>query len=449
MNLLYTKSPVLDSLSRYFSSYFANLTRPTRQLLTNLLLGMVAMNGDVSIRSLHRGFLSRNSSSSLNSYYAACRNKRLDDRQMMQQTVRFALQAVPKELRNEPVFLSTDDTMIAKSGRHFDEVSWLFDHACHDGHPYVNGHCFVSLTLCVPVVKKVRGISRIAYLPVPVGYTMWTKGGKSKLDLAADLVDSVMPILHRRQVVLMFDSWYMKKPFLERLTSYENLSLIGNARGDSAMFDLPVQREDRMGRPKKYGCRLTMQDFPCTYRYGDFHVGHRQVMTRLFGDTAVHAYVTRSKSGSTRLFFSTVDPEKLHMSGAWQAQRSLRQAGIRDRIFYPLRLYKMRWHIETGYYEQKKFWELENYMLRSRNGIEHLLNLVNVAHSAMRLLPYLNPKLAGEKECSAQEVRSYLSGKIQMEVLFGTLALQAQTSKKSRQLDEALKLLFSCLGEAA
>lgn len=27
----------------------------------------------------------------------------------------------------------------------------LFDHAAHNGSNYLNGHCFVSLMLCVPV----------------------------------------------------------------------------------------------------------------------------------------------------------------------------------------------------------------------------------------------------------------------------------------------------------
>jgi hypothetical protein len=42
-------------------------------------------------------------------------------------------------------------------------------------------------------------------------------------------------------------------------------------------------------------------------------VAHRLVKTRIFGNRTVHAYVMLSKSGSHRLFFSTVDPMALHM----------------------------------------------------------------------------------------------------------------------------------------
>jgi len=71
-------------------------------------------------------------------------------------TARLASQTIPENLRNEPVFLCIADTMVAKFGQTFENVSKLFDHAAHNGSNYLNGHCFVSLMLCVPVWKKGR-----------------------------------------------------------------------------------------------------------------------------------------------------------------------------------------------------------------------------------------------------------------------------------------------------
>lgn len=55
----------------------------------------------------------------------------------------------------------------------------------------LNGHCFVSLMLCVPVWNH----DKMAYLAVPLGYRMWQK-------------------------------------------KESNLNLIGNARADSVIYDL-------------------------------------------------------------------------------------------------------------------------------------------------------------------------------------------------------------------
>ena len=61
--------------------------------------------------------------------------------------------------------------------------------------------------LCVPVWKR----NKIVYQSIPLGYRMWTKE-VSKLELAADMVRTVMPELEQKnQVLLLFDSWYAKK----------------------------------------------------------------------------------------------------------------------------------------------------------------------------------------------------------------------------------------------
>ena len=56
--------------------------------------------------------------------------------------------------------------------------------------------------------------------------------------------------------------------------------------------------------------------------------------------------------------------------------------------YLPLACYMPRWDIEVSYYENKAFWSLEEYRVRSREGIERLVNLECIAYSAMTLLPY-------------------------------------------------------------
>lgn len=89
----------------------------------------------------------------------------------MNVTASLALKLIPDSLKSQPVFFCIDDTMISKFGRKFEDVSKLFDHAAHNGSNYLNGHCFVSLMLCVPIWSN----RRIAYLAVPLGYRMWQK----------------------------------------------------------------------------------------------------------------------------------------------------------------------------------------------------------------------------------------------------------------------------------
>lgn len=273
------------------------------------VLSMLAMESADSIRLLYKHFLSKVTEKSLNAFYYACSCAKIDCSKFMNVTTRLAMHIIPESLHNESVFLCIDNTMIAKFGRKFEHVSKLFDHAAHNGSNYLNGHCFVSLMLCVPVWKK----NRIVYQSIPLGYRMWTKE-VSKLELAADMVRSVMPELEQKhQILLLFDSWYAKKALVCLADEYKNLDIICNARCDSAIYDLPPALTGKRGRPAKHGKRLSiLEDFSLsTEKIEDYYVGVRKVLTNIFGDRCVHAYVTASNktTKTRRLFFSTITPE--------------------------------------------------------------------------------------------------------------------------------------------
>ena len=117
--------------------------------------------------------------------------------------------------------------------------------------------------------------------------------------------------------------------------------------------------------------------------------------------------------------------------------------------YYPLKLYKLRWAIETNYYEQKSFWPLNAYRIRRQNGIEHMVNLVNLVHSSLKMLPYLDEQFSKYQNVSPQELRSHISWQIQREIFFGTLVAKAQTAKNPTDLVQALCKLSSETTETA
>ena len=295
----------------------------------------------------------------------------------MNVTARMALNLIPQGLRSQPIFLCIDDTMVSKFGKTFENVSKLFDHAAHNGSNYLNGHCFVSVMLCVPLWNK----NTIHYLAVPLGYRMWQKK-ESKLNLAASMVRQVMPAFTtKKDVIILCDSWYVKKDLVSIVDEYENLHLIGNARSDSVIYDLAPERTGKRGRPASHGDRLSIQeDFVLSdEKIGDYYMAARRVLTNIFGRREVMAYVTSPAKdcGTRRLFFSTVFPEQLEIFCAWQEKSPLNQTGSNRMQYIPILLYAFRWNIEVSYYEQKTFWSLCNYMVRSRKGIEMLVNLIH------------------------------------------------------------------------
>ena len=109
--------------------------------------------------------------------------------------------------------------------------------------------------------------------------------------------------------------------------------------------------------------------------------------------------------------------------------------------YIPLFLYAFRWNIEAGYYEQKTFWSLCSYMVRSRKGIEMLVNLINIAYCAMKLLPYQDEAFSKYRKESVQDFRFALSERIRQEVFFATFVKKSENIIKSPALMRTLKYL--------
>ena len=329
--------------------------------------------------------------------------------------------------------------MVAKFGKKFEKVSVLFEHVAHNGSNYLNGHCFVSLLLCIPVWSK----EKISYLSIPLGYRMWNKQ-ESKLELAAKMVRQVMPVFsEKKNVILLFDSWYAKQNLVSIVEEYSNLDIICNARADSVLYDLAPPKTGKRGRPAKYGKRLSIQeDFSLSEeKIGDYYIGVRKVLTNLFDSREVLAYVTSSERENTsrRLFFSTIFPEQLQLFCAWQEKAPLNQTGSDRMKYIPLFLYAFRWKIEVSYYEQKTFWSLCNYMLRSQKGIELFVNLINITYCAMKILPYKDSLFADFKQESVQEFRFVLNQKIREQIFYAYLVKNIESAIKSNAVKNALK----------
>ncbi len=364
----------------------------------------------------------------------------------MNVTAAMALKLVPKYLGSQPVFLCIDDTMVPKFGKKFEGISKLFDHAAHNRSNYLNGHCFVSVMLCVPVWDK----NKIVYQSVSLSYRMWQKK-ESKLELAASMIRQAMPELkEKKNVIILCDSWYTKSPLVSVVDEYPNLDLIGNARCDSVLYAPAPQPTGRRGRPAKHGRRLAIEeDFTLSKeKAGGYYTGVRRVLTNIFGTREVLAYVTATQreGGSRRLFFSTIFPEQLQIFCAWQEKAPLNHTGSSWMQYIPLFLYSFRWNIEVSYYEQKTFWSLCSYMVRSRKGIEMLVNLINIAYCAMKLLPYQYEIFSKYRSESVQDFRFALSERIRQEVFLTIFVKKSESMIKSSVFIRTLKYLVQQKG---
>lgn len=134
------------------------------------------------------------------------------------------------------------------------------------------------------------------------------------------------------------------------------------------------------------------------------------------------------------------------MACAWQEKAPLNQTGRDWMQYVPLFLYSFRWNIEISYYEQKNFWSLGAYMIRSQKGIETLVNLINICYCAMKILPYKDETFAQYKDISVQELRLVLSERINQQVIFAAFVKNIETTIKSNVVIKAIKSALLSFG---
>lgn len=427
MKALYTQTSIICKLKKAFFEIFSEEGKHTKEHLFDLLISVLCLNGFQSVKYSFDHFIENISENKLKSYYFTLNESKIDLSKWMKNLVKMALSVIPEKLFDNLIILSIDDTMVEKYGEHFENRELLFDHAGHNGSNYLNGHCFVSIMLSIPIYDK----GTVRYISFPVGYRMWTKD-KTKLAMTADLVTEVMGIIgSERNVCLLCDSWYPKAEITELPQKYENLTIICNVRHDTALYDLPPEKNGKKGRPKVRGDKLTLEDFDFSSIDGtEYSVGSRPVITRLFGNRPVHAIVTKTKSGSTRLFICTKSPEQLNFDfNSTELGRASLFAKT-DLQFLPLTIYSLRWNIEVAYYEQKKFWSFGAYMLRSKVGIERLTNLLSVLYAFMTLLPFYDSTFLSLASNSPQQSRFVIGMTIWHE-LFSVAFDDRHTSSKN------------------
>ena len=439
LGLLYNKETVIGRLKSYFSIYFSACPLPTANNLFLFVLAILALESAPSIRFLYRHFICKLTKKSLTAFYYLLSYAKIDYTLFMKTTVSLALQMIPSDLVSSPVFLCIDDTMVEKRGKKFSCVAKLFDHAAHNGSNYLNGHCFVSLMLCVPVWES----QKVVYIGIPLGYKMWKKD-VSKLTLAANMVKLVMEKLTQtHQVIVLADSWYGKSEIFSLKESFTNLDVICNVRRDTVLYDLAPPRTGKRGRPPKHGRKLCLiNDFPLSdEKIGDYYVAHRQVITNLLKKRVMIAFVTAPEKESGRwLFLSTIDASKIEIPCAQMEKTPFSQCVEEWKDFVPLLCYAFRWKIEVSYYEQKTFWSLCRYMVRSTAGIEMMVNLICTTYSAVKMLPYTLDHFAKYKGISPQEFRFILSQQIHEQVFLSRFAKFAESGKNSTVIINAVEL---------
>lgn len=110
-----------------------------------IILAILATEEIRSIKFLYDHFIKKSTDKVLNAFYYFLSYVHFPIEELMKVTTGIALGLIPKGLDNDTIFLSIDDTLQSKFGKHFDCYRKMFDHTNRTGNSYLKLLCLLPL----------------------------------------------------------------------------------------------------------------------------------------------------------------------------------------------------------------------------------------------------------------------------------------------------------------
>lgn len=281
--------------------------------------------------------------------------------------------------------LIIDDTIIYRSSKKAPGSRIHHQHGSKSNRPvYVRGQSWVSLAAVAEHDNSFAAIPLLSKM-------MRSSGNTSKLDAAKVLLRTILPALSADKVCLLTDSWYMRSKLI-LFALNKNIHVIGQARRDTALYDIP-ERTGKKGRPRKYGDKYTPERIAALPEtriritlYGKSQwIRYKSVIAkaRFIRGHQVRAVWTRFEDNNGNLM-----KERLIIS----TNPDLAPCEI-------ITTYAKRWCIETMFGQIKNSWGWKEAWQQTRQVLHRWTQILSVSYALPQLLA-----LKGSEQISALSV---------------------------------------------
>ena len=274
-------------------------------------------------------------------------------------------------------FTAIDDTVAAKSGKHFEGLGVHHD-PMNKAHPkrLSSGHCFV----CLAALGQ-QSAGHFVALFVGAALYIQEKACKAgeqvfatKLELGANLLVGLWSP-PEVVVVVVADGAYARYGFVHPVTE-AGRHVISRLRSDTVFFDLPpAKKRKQAGRPRKYGQKHKAKEWAKQEK------GWKEHTLRLYGKEA-------TLSLKTRVVLQRTLKVRMRLVAVRWGERPLVFLFCTDTSLAPeeiVRAYCARFAIETGFRDAKQHFGFSTYQVRKKRSIVRIVHLCLWAQTLLRL----------------------------------------------------------------
>jgi SRSO17 transposase len=236
------------TLSRVLDEFRSCFTAPTFETFTAMVAGLVAQPVERTVCGMLAG-------AGLTQIWHHCRAHRFFS------TARWCPRQVGLVLAGlvvahllaagAPVMVAVDDTLFRRRGQKVHGVGWFHDGSAAGQVKLGFGNNWVVAAIIVTLPFCARPVA------VPVLATLALKKGRSKPDLARDLVDALAERFADRAIQVVADAAYGCGSFAG--LGYD-MTVTTRARSTAVFFELAPPRTGKRGRPRLKGNRIGTPD---------------------------------------------------------------------------------------------------------------------------------------------------------------------------------------------
>jgi hypothetical protein len=272
-----------------------------------------------------------------------------------------------------PITLAVDDTLFRRRGKKIHAAGWFHDGSAAGSAKlgYGNNWVVVAIIVTLPFVSRPVALPALATLAV--------KGGRSKPDLARDLVDAIAERFVDREIHIVADAAYGTGAFIGL---GEGMSMTTRAKANAVFYQLAPPRTGKRGRPRLKGERIgTPADIAGRARWQTVTVARYGTRSTVQVTEATCLWYGTWRTDTVRvILLRETGKTTLPTSGYTIALVTTDLTATPETI---ITRYAARWSIEVTFFEVKNILGVGQARNRVRKAVERTVSFGLFCHSIL------------------------------------------------------------------
>jgi hypothetical protein len=273
--------------------------------------------------------------------------------------------------KGQYIILIFDDSLVERNGKHIEETQSHKDHTCNK---FISGHQFFTSMIYTPLIQ------------LPLFPRLYSKNTESKIEMANELIDNLVVEAKIKINAVLMDSWYSDKKIIKKCMTKGIKVVCGIKTNRKISF-----KRDEWRSLSKFSKNLNDCNF------GNYYIDDNKYKIAAF----------KVKLNGIPYVKMLVSKEYFDDNKNWSSYFHLISTSTDDSPVKIIRLYSLRWCIETFHRDIKQNLGFDKAFLQLKEGIVRHAIFVAIAYVILKLFMFYR----GMKDLSIGECIALVQNK--------------------------------------